>query len=112
MKKKGFYRSCIALILVLSMLLPYFSNIVSAASPDYIKEVRLSWDMKDGDKAENWLRDNGYTVVPGNLNAGTKKGYCYLGYKTTKNKDEAITDMAIISMDSGYKMYNYTKVNH
>ncbi len=110
MKKKGFYKSCIALILVLSILLPYFSNIVSAASPDYIKEVRLSWDMKDSDKAENWLCDNGYNVVPGNLNAGTKKGYCYLGYKTTKNKDEAITDMAIISMDSGYKMYNYTKV--
>ena len=110
MKKKGILKACIALVLVLAVLGPYFSKVASAVSPDYIKEVRLSWDLKDSAKAENWLRDNGYTVVPGNLNAGTKQGYCYLGYKTTKNKDEAITDMAVMSMDSGYKMYNYTKV--
>lgn len=66
----------------------------------YVKEMRISWDKKDDNKAKKRLTDNGYQVVPQDLNAGTGEGCSYLGYKTTTNEKEAITDISMMAMRS------------
>ena len=90
-----------ALFMVLTPL-----QAVAAGSPQYIKEVRISQASKAED-AKAWLKNNGYTVLDQDLNAGTGRDYVYLGYKTTTNKKEAITDMAVMDMKGGYSFGEY-----
>ena len=95
----------------------------AAASTQYLSEVIISYGRTD-DEAKNWLTDNGYKVVNQNLNEGgeggsdalswlglaSEKRSVYLGYKTTTNADEAITDMKIMNMNGGYSYEAYEKV--
>ena len=78
----------------------------AAPSETYIKEIRISTASK-ADAAKNWLTDNGYTVVDTNLNQGTGKDCVYIGYKTTTNRDEAITDISLMQMNGGYSLSEY-----
>ena len=95
---------CIILTLAIlsQVVLPTFAE----AQPVYLKEIQISTGSTAAE-AKKWLVDNGYTVLNEDLNAGTGKDYSYIGYKTTKNKDEAICDISMMSMDSGYKIMNY-----
>ena len=95
---------CIILTLTIlsQVVLPTFAE----AQPVYLKEIQISTGSTAAE-AKKWLVDNGYTVLNEDLNAGTGKDYSYIGYKTTRNKDEAICDISMMSMDSGYKIMNY-----
>ncbi len=95
----------------------------SAASTQYLSEVIISYGNSD-QEAKDWLTQNGYKVVNQNLNEGgeggsdafswlglaSEKRSVYLGYKTTTNADEAITDMKIMNMNGGYSYEAYEKV--
>ena len=85
---------------------------VFADTPDYISEVKIGMG-KDAAEAKAAL--DGYTVLDTDLNQDAGGAYVlskgekavYLGYKTTKNKDEAITDLALMNMKGGYDVGEY-----
>ena len=105
------------------MVQGYGPTLASAIdTPEYISEVYLSYGEND-EAAKKWLTDNGYTVVDQNLNEDTRDGAfswiglaskersVYLGYKTTTNKDDAITDMRTMNMNNpSYSYEAYEKL--
>lgn len=86
-----------------------------AATNKYISDLRISVaDTPEEAKAE--LTEMGYTVFEGDLNDGAGKSptldnkkYVYLGYKTTSNSKEAITDVSVMDMNGSYSMGKYQK---
>ena len=91
---------------------------VFADTPDYISEVKIF----EGNYKT--AADEGFTILCGDdgkpidLNQGSgatgtgAKGNkaVYLGYKTTKDKDDAITDLALMNMKGGYDCAEYDKL--
>lgn len=113
MKKKYFIKA-IVFILVMAMILPNMLKTVEAADvPTYISEVKVGYSQDNSSAgsvaAKKSLTDEGFTVVDNDLNNGTGKGWSYIGYKTTKDKKEAITDLSIMDMGGGYSMNDYSK---
>ena len=97
----------ISLILTVLMLVTALPITVFAAKQEtYIKEIRIS-TASTADAAKKFLTDNGYTVVDTDLNQKTGKDCVYIGYKTTTNPDEAITDISLMQMDGGYSFSEY-----
>ena len=95
-----------------------------AETPDYISEVKVGmgkWNSDDDKKSDEAVKAlDGYTVLsddsgnPVDLNQSAEGGLgskgekvVYLGYKTTKNRDEAITDLALMNMKGGYDVAEY-----
>ncbi|MBO7398080.1 MAG: hypothetical protein J6V10_03210, partial [Clostridia bacterium] len=76
-------------------------------SPDYISEVKIFMGDYSAAEAEGFtLLKDGNGPVDLNQNAGGGLGSkgekaVYLGYKTTKNRSEAITDLALMNMKGG-----------
>ena len=95
-----------SLILAFVMLFTSSVNVLAASNAKYVKEIRISYG-KTADEAKGWLTNNGYTVVDQDLNEGTGRDYVYLGYKTTSNVKEAITDISIMDMKGGYSFGAY-----
>ena len=112
---KHLSRAIIAVFMAILMgtLLPVQ---VFADTPDYISEVKVyEGNCKNAEK-------EGYTILcgddgkPVDLNQGSgstdtgAKGNkkVYLGYKTTKARSEAITDLALMNMKGGYDVQEYT----
>ena len=107
MKKARFFaKIALCLVLIVAMLSQLILPVFAEAQPVYLKEIQISTG-ETAAEAKKWLIDNGYTVLGEDLNAGTGKDYSYIGYKTTTNKDEAICDISMMSMDSGYEILNY-----
>ena len=89
--------------------------------PEYISEVYLSYGDTPN-KAKQWLKDNGYTVLDQDLNENAAGGISwlgitfsgercvYLGYKTTTDEDEAIRDMRAMNMNGDYSFDEYEKL--
>ena len=96
--------SLVMAVLMLVMALPITA--FAAKQETYIKEIRIS-TASTADAAKKWLTDNGYIVVDTDLNQKTGKDYVYIGYKTTTNPDEAITDISLMQMDGGYSFSEY-----
>ena len=87
---------------------------VFADTPDYISEVKIfAGDYSAAESDGYVLLKEGSNPVDLNQGAGSDsigaKGQkaVYLGYKTTKNKDEAITDLALMNMKGGYRTNDY-----
>ena len=91
-------------VMMLVMGLPITA--FAAKQEEYIKEIRVS-TASTADAAKKWLTDNGYTVVNTDLNQKASKDCVYIGYKTTTNPDEAITDISLMQMDGGYSFSEY-----
>lgn len=114
--KKSIISKIISLILVTAMLVVLVKMPVAAAEENatYISDVKIGYDDDNGaagaDRSKKALRDQGYTVVDKDLNSGTGEGWAYIGYKTTKNKDEAITDIAMMSEQCGYSFSDYQEL--
>ena len=114
MKKASSAIISILLAIIMGVLLPFqaFANI-----PDYISEVKIAMGSTIS-AAEKDL--DGYNILksekkPVDLNykagadVSTSKGekVVLFGYKTTKNKKEAITDLALMNMKGGYSVEDY-----
>ena len=103
-----------ALSLVLAMVLTFSTcaNVLAASNKStYIKDVVLSYG-KTADEAKAWLTENGYEVLDYDLNEGADDTFStaravYLGYTTTNNAEEAITDMRLMNMKGGYSVQDY-----
>ncbi len=103
----------ISIFLILTTCILTCTNAFAASSRDktYVKEVYLSYGNTE-DEAKNWLTNNGYEVLDYNLNEGaddifSTKRAVYLGYKTTTDPEEAITDMRLMNMKGGYSVQDY-----
>ncbi len=103
-----------ALSLVLAMVLTFSTcaNVLAASNKStYIKDVVLSYG-KTADEAKAWLTENGYEILDYDLNEGADDTFStaravYLGYTTTDNAEEAITDMRLMNMKGGYSVQDY-----
>jgi len=71
----------------------------------YVSEIKMSTCNSLADAKEE-LR--GYTVVESNINEGMPDAQqVYMGYKTTTDRDKAITDLKMMDMNGGYSYSDY-----
>lgn len=103
--KKSF-RFLMSLVLTMVML---FTSIVPASASgrpvNYLSEIHLA-EAKNAEDAKQLLEENGFTVIDKNLNPDGDKAV-YLGYKTSKNVEDAITDISVMNMDGGFSITDY-----
>ncbi|MBQ0073829.1 MAG: hypothetical protein KBT34_06515 [Prevotella sp.] len=89
--------------LLFAMLL--FALPVETFAGKYLKDIAIgTCSFSDGSatEAKKYLTDNGYTVLNTDMNDGTSGWYVYIGYKTTDNPKEAITDIKVVKGMGGY----------
>ncbi len=112
MNLKKLSRALVSLILAVTICTGTCANTFAATgSSKYIKEVIISYGETEKE-AHKWLTDNGYEVLNYNLNEGANDSFSteravYIGYKTTDDADEAITDMKLMNMKGGYSVQDY-----
>lgn len=89
---------------------PYSTTSTTATVTEYVNDIRIGWSQNNKAQgsidAKKQLTDNGYKVVDNDLNSGTGEGWAYLGYTTTTDVNDAITDIAMMDMKGGYEMSN------
>lgn len=109
MKKLFSVKTITAFILVLTMamLLPV-QTAASATVGKYVSELYVAYG-KDAEAAKKTLNDKGFTPVEGNLNenGGT---YVMMGYKTTDEIRDSVTDIAVMNMDGNFNTTEYKEV--
>ena len=112
-------RSTISFVLIIAMLVtaslreygPIAAQAVEDESVTYVSDVRLFYSLESLEDAERLCEEKGYTPVKdGNLNKGTDRDYVVMGYMETDNKEEAVTDIRLLPMNSGYEMRDYKKL--
>ncbi|MBQ4238880.1 MAG: hypothetical protein II698_06180, partial [Ruminococcus sp.] len=106
-------RTILSILLVLVIALTVPAQVIAAAdkSPTYVSDVMVGMG-KTADEAKKALTDAGYTVLDQNINegAGSKMKtdkYIYIGYKTTDDITDAISDLAVMNMNGGYSFSDY-----
>ena len=106
MKNHKFLKGLISIMLVLIMALLVPAQALAASNNDkYVSEVYVAYG-KNEDEAKKTLEDMGYIAAKGNLNEGGDT-YAMLGYKTTNDIRESITDLAVMNMNGGYSVEDY-----
>ena len=102
-------RVLVALVLTLTLIALVPMNTVAAASAGkYVSEVYVAYG-KNADAAKKVLSDKGFTPIEGNLNENGST-YVMMGYKTTDDIRESITDIAVMNMDGNFNTTEYTEV--
>jgi len=115
-------------VLCMTMLIIAPTQIVASAAENeqkYISEVKVGMGVTS-EQASKELLDEGYTILKddnGNyadlnkdagaaspLKEGPNQKIVYLGYKTTSEAGNAITDLAVMNMDGGYSFEDYEKL--
>ena len=110
---KRFSTSLLAIVLAVLMGAMNPIRVFAESSPDYVSEVKIFVGDYSAAEAEGYtLLKIGNDPVDLNQNAGGGLGSkgekaVYLGYKMTKNKDDAITDLALMNMKGGYRTCDY-----
>ena len=109
MRKIFSVKTIIALVLTLTFIaLVPLQTAAAANNGKYVSEVYVAYG-KDADEAKKTLEDKGFTPVEGNLNDGGKT-YAMMGYKTTDDIRESITDLAVMNMRGDYSVEDYKKL--
>lgn len=118
-----------SVLLCVTMLTLYPTQLVASAAgtegKKYISEVKVGMG-ETSDQASKELLADGYTILTDdkgnytdlNKDAGSKSAFkggpnqkiVYLGYKTTDNAGDAITDLAVMNMNGGYSYEDYEKL--
>ena len=105
---KRFFRTAVAVILAMLVMTVMPAQVFADSLPEYIGEVKV------------YIANEGFTVLsddsgnPVDLNKKAGGGLgskgdkaVYLGYKTTTDRSEAITDLALMNMKGGYSVEDY-----
>ncbi len=109
---KKHFKAALSLVLAMVLTFSTCANALAASNKNtYIKDVVLSYG-KTADEAKAWLTENGYEILDYDLNEGADDTFStaravYLGYTTTDNAEEAITDMRLMNMKGGYSVQDY-----
>jgi len=102
-------KALVALVLTLTFIALVPLNTAAAANNGkYVSEVYVAYG-KDANEAKKTLEDKGFTPVDGNLNDGGKT-YAMMGYKTTDDIRDSITDLAVMNMRGDYSVEDYKKL--
>ena len=83
----------------------------------YVSEVFIAYG-EDEEEATEWLTKHGWEPVKGNFNAGKASFFddnavqdqdvaAVMGIHRTGNKEDAVTDMAVMNMTGGYSIPDY-----
>ncbi len=88
----------------------------------YVSDVFIAYGKSEKD-AVKWLKDNGWEPIKGDndFNAGKASGFddniivddnvaAAMGIKRTDDKEQAITDIAVMNMTGGYSLPEYEKL--
>lgn len=109
--KKSFEKVIAVIMAVIIGTLVSVQAFAAASTAEYVSEVKIAYGKTFAD-AKKWLTDNGYTPVDADLNEkadgllSTARAVC-LGYKTTNNASEAITDLKVMNMKGNYSFEAY-----
>ena len=111
---KRFPKLIIALLLSVLTALMLPAQVFADSAPEYISEVKVYIGSCDKAESEGFtiLCDKDNNPVDLNQNAGGGMGSkgekaVYLGYKTTSDKKDAVTDLALMNMKGGYSVKEY-----
>ncbi len=126
---KKFVTVITSALLCVSMLVLAPAQVIASAAESngkkYISEVKVGMG-KTSDEASKELLADGYTILADdqgeyadlNKDAGAKsplkqgpnQKIVYLGYKTTDDASDAVTDLAVMNMNGGYSYEDYDKL--
>ncbi|MEE0872642.1 MAG: hypothetical protein UIH27_04110 [Ruminococcus sp.] len=114
MKALRSVKTFVAFVLTLTTIALLPVNTVGAAGNDgnYVSEVYIAYG-KDEEAAEKVLRDKGFTPIKkrydNQVNNINTKGEtaAVLGYKTTNDIRDSITDLAVMNMRGDYNVEDY-----
>ena len=98
------------LVLLTAVLIP--TQVFADSLPEYVSEVKVFLGSTDGSEGYTILSDKNGNPVDLNQNAGGGWGSkgekaVYLGYKTTSDEKDAVTDLALMNMKGGYSVAEY-----
>ena len=120
MKEIRLWKRLTAGMLVLVMTLVFSGvrgNAAEKQDVTYIKDFKLyiADEGQDPTKIKDWFEKNGYTMIEGNLNADAsgllkKEVGVYLGYSTTTDAKEAVTDLAVMNERGNYSEGDYERI--
>lgn len=106
---KKIFKIIIVFVLVIGTLMTSTFSAFAEKAEKYLCELRLVY-AEDYREAQDILGNSEfyeYELYKKNLNEGTGEIGVFLAYKTTTNIEDAITDIATIEMDGGYREGNY-----
>ena len=109
---KNILKGILSIVLVISMLLCATVPVFAAAEEEYICDLRIVY-ADDYEEAREILDESefsDYELFDENLNEGTGEDGAWLAYKVTTDIEDAITDMAVMTMDGGYQAGNYQEM--
>ena len=104
MKKYTKMLTALVLALVMAAISP-LNAYASTGTGKYVSDVYVAYG-KNAEEAIKTLKDKGFTPVEGNLNDGGKT-YVMMGYKTTDDIRDSITDLAVMNMRGDYSVEDY-----
>ena len=117
MKKNKIMKRSVAFLSVLLALCVGFVGLAqlfakAAEEKVYVEDIKFYiTDTERRDVAKKWFESQGYVMSNIELNPGTDTGKdVWLGYKTTTNRDMAITDIKLMPMQGGYQIYGYNEI--
>ena len=112
-------------LLCVTMLTLLPAQVVASAAENekkYVSEVKVGMGVTSEEAAKELLAE-GFTILTDDkggyadlnkdagsksiLKAGPNQKIVYMGYKTTGNAGQAITDLAVMNMNGGYSYQNY-----
>lgn len=76
---------------------------------EYVSELRI-FEGRTLQNAKDACLKAGFTPVMQDLNEGTSNAAVLLGYQTTKDREDAITDISMMQMGLGYDEISYSKI--
>ena len=108
---KNTFIRVISMVLTVALLLCAAVPVLAEEYEDeeYLSDLRIIY-AEDYDEAAEILEDSdleGYRLLDANLNENTGKIGVFLAYLPTSDVEDAITDIAIMQMNGGYKEGNY-----
>ena len=108
---KRIHKRILSMLLIFCMLFLATVPAFAAKKDDeeYLSDLRIVY-ADDFNEAKAIIAGSGlegYKLFNANLNENTEKRGVYLAYKTTTDIEDAITDIAVMQMNGGYKEGNY-----
>ena len=98
----------ISMLLVVTMCITMVMPASAGRVTYYLSDLKMA-EANTADEAKKLLTDKGFTVLDKNLNPGGGK-VVYLGYKKSKNVDDAITDVRVMNMNGGFNISDYETI--
>ena len=98
----------ISMLLVVTMCMTMVMPASAGRVTYYLSDLKMA-EANTADEAKKLLTDKGFTVLDKNLNPGGGK-VVYLGYKKSKNVDDAITDVKVMNMNGGFNISDYETI--